>query len=104
MAHTPDDGTDTALPGSVRLLQWLVIGLTASLMLGVITVVVVVVTRFPARATAPVPEMLELPAGATALSIAQGTDWIGITTTDDRILIYDRSTGALRQTLTLTRP
>ncbi|GGE17055.1 hypothetical protein SAMN05421774_10482 [Gemmobacter megaterium] len=104
MALTPDDGTGTALPASVRLLQWLVIGLTASMIVGVIAVVVVVVTRFPARPTPPVPEMLELPDGATALSVAQGADWIGITTTDDRILIYDRSTGVLRQTITLSRP
>ncbi|WP_323041921.1 DUF6476 family protein [Gemmobacter sp.] len=104
MAHTPDDGTGSALPASVRLLQWLVIGLTASMILGVITVVVVVVTRFPARPTPPVPETLALPQGATALSVSQGADWIGITTTDDRILIYDRATGNLRQTVTLTRP
>ncbi|MDX5359046.1 MAG: DUF6476 family protein [Rhodobacterales bacterium] len=104
MAHTPDDGTGTALPASVRLLQWLVIGLTASMILGVITLVGVVVTRFPGRPTAPVPETLTLPQGATALSIAQGTDWVGITTTDDRILIYDRASGQLRQTITLARP
>lgn len=104
MAHTPDDGTGSALPASVRVLQWLVIGLTASMILGVITVVAVVVTRFPAPPAPPLPETLALPEGAVALSVTQGADWVGITTSDDRILIYDRATGTLRQTVTLTRP
>lgn len=93
-----------ALPPSVRLLQWLVIGLTASLMLGVITFVTVVVIRFRAPAPAVWPEALALPEGTDPLSVAQGRDWIGVVTRDDRILIYDRASGALRQTVTLTRP
>lgn len=104
MAHSPDEDPGPPLPASVRLLQWLVIGLTASMMLGVIAVVAVVVTRFPKPATLPLPETLALPPGAEPLSVAQGADWVGIVTADDRILIYDRATGALRQTVTLTRP
>lgn len=104
MAHSPDDDPAPPLPAVVRVLQWLVIGLTASMMLGVIAVVTVVVTRFPKPATPPLPEALVLPPGAVPLSVAQGRDWVGITTTDDRILIYDRLTGALRQTVTLARP
>lgn len=103
MADTPDDDAPVQLPASVRALQWLVIGLTASMMLGVIAVVWVIVTRFPKPATPPVPDTLVLPAGAEALSIAQGRDWVGIVTTDDRILIYDRATGTLRQTVALER-
>jgi len=104
MANSPDDGPAPTLPASVRVLQWLVIGLTASMMLGVIAVVTVIVTRFPRPATPPVPETLALPQGAEPLSIAQGADWVGIVTTDNRILIYDRASGTLRQTVTLTRP
>jgi hypothetical protein len=48
-----------------------------------------------------VPETLALPEGAEAFSVTQGRDWVGIVTTDDRILIYDRATGRLRQTVTL---
>lgn len=102
MAHSPDDDPAPTLPASVRALQWLVIGLTASMIGGVLAVVWVVVTRFPTPPTPPVPETLVLPPGAQALSIAQGADWVGIVTTDNRILIYDRSTGTLRQTVTLT--
>ncbi|MFN3294178.1 MAG: DUF6476 family protein, partial [Gemmobacter sp.] len=63
MAHSPDEDPGPPLPASVRLLQWLVIGLTASMMLGVIAVVAVVVTRFPKPATLPLPETLALPPG-----------------------------------------
>lgn len=104
MALSPDDDPAPTLPASVRALQWLVIGLTASMIGGVLAVVWVVVTRFPVPPTPPVPEMLELPEGAEALSIAQGRDWVGIVTTDDRILIYDRATGRLRQTVVLSGP
>jgi hypothetical protein len=103
MAHTPEDEAPVALSGPVRALQWLVIGLTASMMVGVIAVVAVIVTRFPTPATPPLPSELVLPAGAEALSVAQGRDWVGIVTTDDRILIYDRATGALRQSVVLDR-
>lgn len=88
----------------MRILQWLVLGLTASLIFGVITVVAVVVTRFPKAATPPLPESLVLPEGARAEAVTQGADWIGIVTSDQQILIYDRATGALRQTVVLTRP
>lgn len=104
MAAPPEKDSQAPLPAPLRILQWLVIGLTASLIFGVITVVAVVVTRFPKAATPPLPESLALPEGASALSVTQGSDWIGITTSDDRILIYDRASGSLRQTVTLTRP
>ncbi|RRH69371.1 DUF6476 family protein [Falsigemmobacter faecalis] len=104
MAAPPDKDSQASLPPPLRILQGLVIGLTASLIFGVITVVAVVVTRFPKAATPPLPETLVLPQGASALAVTQGADWIGITTTDDRILIYDRASGNLRQTVTLTRP
>lgn len=80
------------------------LGLTASLIFGVITVVAVVVTRFPKAATPPLPESLVLPEGVRAEAVTQGGDWIGIVTSDQQILIYDRTSGALRQTVTLTRP
>lgn len=88
----------------MRILQWLVIGLTASLILGVITVVAVVVTRFPQPDTLALPAELQLPEGTKPISMAQGRDWVGIVTEADTILIYDRQSGALRQTVTLTRP
>ena len=103
MAVSPDKEAEPTLPAPIRLLQWLVIGLTASLILGVIIVVAVVVTRFPKSTTAPLPETLVLPEGARAEAVTQGRDWVGVVTEDDRILIYDRVTGALRQSVVLER-
>lgn len=103
MAVSPDKAAEQPLPAPIRLLQWLVIGLTASLILGVIIVVAVVVTRFPKSATAALPESLVLPEGARAEAVTQGRDWVGVVTEDDRILIYDRASGALRQTVVLER-
>ena len=104
MAATPDKDSQAALPAPLRLLQGLVIGLTASLIFGVLTVVAVVVTRFPKAATPPMPAELALPEGAAPLAVTQGSDWVAVVTTDDRILVYNRADGSLRQTVTLTRP
>lgn len=107
MTHSPQDDAPVQLPRSIRLLQWLVIGLTASLILGVLTMVVVIVIRFAGPPASPPPinaENLELPAGMAPLSVTLGSDWLGVVTTDDHILIYDRQSGKLRQTLTVTRP
>jgi hypothetical protein len=103
MEQTPEDEA-IVLPRSVRVLQWLVIALTASMVLGVIAVVGVVVTRFPKPLTPPMPETLILPAGESALSVAQGADWVGVVTDANRIYIFDRATGRLRQTVQVTRP
>ena len=94
---------ETALPRSVRLLQWLVIGLTASMIVGVIAVVAVVVTRFPKPPTPPLPEAIALPDDAgTARAITQGGDWVGVVTDRDEIIIFDRASGAVRQRVQIT--
>lgn len=91
------------LPPSLRLLKWLVIALTLTMIGGVITVVALIVTRMPQAmtATAPtLPETITLPAGATAEAVTVGRNWFAIVTTDGRILIYAMN-GTLRQTITL---
>jgi hypothetical protein len=98
MRDTPEEEA-MPLPPVVRALQWLVVALTASMVLGVITVVGVVVTRFPKPSTPPVPETLVLPEGESAQAITQGPDWIGIVSDANRIYIFDRTTGNLRQTV-----
>lgn len=90
------------MPASLRLLKWLVIGLTASLIAGVITVIWLLVTRLPVPFAAPaVPPGLALPAGATAAAITMAADWIGVATTDGRMFIFNRD-GSLRQELRIT--
>lgn len=101
MEHTPEDET-VVLSGPVRALQWLVIALTASMVVGVIAVVAVVVTRFPKPMTPPMPSELALPAGQTPLAVTQGRDWVAVVSDAGRIFIFDRASGALRQEVVIT--
>lgn len=82
--------------------------LTATMILGVLAVIVLLVIRLnaPAPATSglALPDTVSLPDDVTPTAFTVGSDWFGVVTEDDRILIYDRGTGALRQTVTLTRP
>ncbi|MFN3844779.1 MAG: DUF6476 family protein [Paracoccaceae bacterium] len=94
MNNTPEP---EALPPSLRLLKWLVIILTATMIVGVITVVGLLVTRMP-DGTAPVamPENLILPEGSQPAALTMGRDFIAVVTKDDRILIFGRD-GLFRQ-------
>lgn len=77
--------------------------LTLSMIVGVITIVWVIVTRMPqAMQRAPaLPDSITLPDGTRATAFTQGSDWYAVVTAQDQILIFDRVTGALRQTVTL---
>lgn len=74
--------------------------LTAVMIFGVLVVTALLVTRLSGKGP-DLPETITLPDGTTATNFTQGSDWYGIVTTDDQILIYDRLTGKLRQTVTL---
>jgi len=100
---TPD-APDPVLPPSLRLLKWLVIALTLTMIGGVITVVALLVTRMPQAFSAvspSLPQGFTLPAGAEARAVTFGEGWIAVVTEDDRILIFGRD-GRLRQEVTLT--
>ena len=89
---------DYSEPANLRLLRRLVTVLTAVMICGVLVVVFLLVTRL--SGDAPVlPDTITLPEGATAQAFTQGADWYAVVTTDDRILIFDRLTGELRQTV-----
>jgi Flp pilus assembly protein protease CpaA len=98
-----DTSPDTeGLPPSLRFLKWLVIILTATMIVGVITVVGLLVTRMPSASTGPtVPAELSLPAGTEARAVTMGGSWIAVVTSDDRILIFN-SDGSLRQEVQIT--
>ncbi len=78
--------------------------LTLVMIAGFVVLIALLVTRFPAAPPAPlaIPDTLELPEGAKAGAFTRGRDWVAIVTEDDRILIYDPETGALRQTVKIT--
>ena len=45
------------------------------------------------------PAEIALPQGVNATAFTQGADWYAVVTDGDEILIFDRATGALRQTV-----
>jgi hypothetical protein len=93
---------DAPLPLSVRLLQWLVIVMTVTMIAGVITIVAVVVTRLQHPAPYPaLPETLALPPGTEAEAVTFGRGFVIVVTRDGQLLVLDRATGALRQTVAL---
>ncbi|MCW1920077.1 DUF6476 family protein [Rhodobacter sp. KR11] len=96
--------TEVALPGSVVLLKWLVIGLTASMIGGVIAVVWLLVTRLP-NPTAPpaLPEGLTLPQGVSPQAVTFGRGWIAIVGSDDHIRLFGAD-GTPWQDIAITRP
>lgn len=100
---TPD-APDASLPPSLRLLKWLVILLTLSMIGGVITVVWLIVTRMPPSFAPPapgVPEAIALPEGKKAAAVTFGQGWIAVVTTDDHILIFGAD-GSLRQEVAIS--
>ena len=74
--------------------------LTAVMICGVLVVTVLLVTRLSGKGP-DLPQVITLPDGRTASAFTQGDDWYAIVTTDNQILIYDRLSGKLRQTLTI---
>jgi Flp pilus assembly protein protease CpaA len=100
MTDTP---IEPGLPPSLRLLKGLVIVLMITMIVGVITVVGLLVTRMPnVNAMAPaLPAQLQMPAGAKATAVTMGAGWIGVVTTDNRILIFTPQ-GALQQEIAVT--
>jgi len=87
----------------LRLLKWLVIVLTLTMIGGVITVVGLIVTRMPQAFVAPAPSLPDgfaLPQGTEAAAVTFGTGWLAVVTTDNRILIFGRD-GILRQEILL---
>ncbi|WP_299042867.1 DUF6476 family protein [uncultured Tateyamaria sp.] len=97
-----DDMDTPELPANLAFLRRLVTVLTIIMIGGVVTVVALLVIRLNADpAPLPLPDRITLPDGTTATAFTVGSDWYGVVTLDDRILIYDQVTGTLRQTVIL---
>jgi len=86
-------------PGTVKYLRWLVTILTATMVLGFIVIVVLFVIRFSDAFGPELPDEITLPDGTAPLAYTQGSDWYAIVTEDDQILIFNRETQELRQTI-----
>lgn len=98
-----DDNSPPVSPATLKFLARLVTLLTATMVVGLIVIIGLFVTRFwgDDAGTLPLPDSITLPAGTRATAVTQGADWFAIVTEDNRILIYDRQSGSLRQTVTI---
>ena len=74
--------------------------LTAVMIGGLLILITLVVIRVqqPAPGLA-VPEQVALPDGTRATAFTATSDWYAVVTDDNQILIFDRDTGALTQTI-----
>lgn len=100
MTDPSEPTQDIEEPGNLRLLRLLVTILTGVMIAGVVVVVGLLVTRL-SSVTPSVPADLTLPDGVEAQAVTFADGWIAVVTRDQRILIFDRSTGKLRQTVEL---
>ncbi|GGA01226.1 hypothetical protein GCM10011326_10560 [Salipiger profundus] len=98
MSQTPETEEEAPEPANLRFLRVLVTILTAVMIAGLLAIVAVIVISYR-NARAPLPEAITLPDGSTATAYTQGSDWYAVVTEADEILIFDRASGELRQTL-----
>lgn len=102
---TEDPETRPVDAGTVKYLRILVTVLTVTMVLGFIIIVVLFVIRFsdafgPDKpALPPLPDSIALPDDARPTAFTRGSDWYAVVTEDDRILIFDLESGALRKTI-----
>ena len=94
-------------PANLRFLRRLVTVLTATMILGLLTIVALFVIKFMGPVAKPLtlPTAIALPEGQTAQAVTQGLDWIGVVTIDaggvERIHILNLD-GTPRQVVNIT--
>ena len=90
-------------PANLKFLRLLVTSLTAIMIVGVLVVIALLVTRL--RDTGPsLPAEITLPDGARATAFTQGQGWYAVVTEDNRLLVFNRTSGALVQEVAITAP
>ncbi|WP_246252046.1 DUF6476 family protein [Parasulfitobacter algicola] len=85
-------------PANLKFLRRMVNLLTIVMIAGVVIITTVFVIRFSSSVPA-LPDQITLPGGETASAFTQGLDWYAVVTESDKIIIFDRRTGALKQTI-----
>ena len=94
------DLPDLPEPPGLRFLRLLVTVLTGVMIAGIVLILALIWLRY-SNSRAPLPEVITLPGGATATAFTQGPDWYAVVTDGEEILIFDRATGALRQSIAI---
>jgi hypothetical protein len=91
-----DETPEPVEPANLRFLRLLVTGLTGIMIVGLVVVVALIVIRLNDDGPT-MPDQITLPEGVSASALTIGEGWWAVVTDDNRILIYDQMTGALRQ-------
>ena len=90
-------------PANLKFLRRLVTVLTGTMIVGVVVIIGLLVMRINSKpATQAMPANITLPDGTTASAYTVGAGWYAVVTTGNEILIFDRASGALRQTIQIT--
>lgn len=94
-----------AVPPGLRFLKILVTVLAGTMIAGLITIVSLIVIRFPAAVSAPaLPAALDLPADAgRAVAVTAGPGWYAVVTDGDELLLF-QAEGRLIQRVALRLP
>lgn len=94
------EGPELPEPANLKFLRRLVTTLTAVMIVGVVVMITLVVIRLQ-QPPAPIalPDVITLPDGSVAQSFTQARDWYAVVTQTNQILIYNRATGTLTQTI-----
>lgn len=82
----------------------MVTALTGVMIVGIVAIVVLLALRLQRTDGAhlpPLPATIALPQGIMARAVTAGPGWYAVVTDDDRILIYDAASGALRRDITI---
>ena len=97
------DASELDPPVETSQIKWLrrmVMALTSVMIGGVLVTFALIIFRLSDR-TPTLPEDISLPDGASAQAVTIGSNWYAVVTDDDRILIFDKTTGKLHQSVTL---
>ncbi len=78
----------------------LVTVLTATMIIGLITIITLLVMRLQAPSVT-FPDAITLPDGATATAFTQTAEYFAIVTEENEILVYNRTTGQMIKRITL---
>lgn len=93
--------SDPAPVPEIRFLKLLVTALTATMIVGLVAIVALLVIRLPGQATLPaLPETIQLPEGAEVQAVTFARDYTVVVTGAGAVLLY-RPDGSLAQTVVL---
>ena len=100
MNKSPENSIE---PAGLKWLKILVAVLTVTLIIGFLTIVGMFIYRFNSigddAVMSPLPDQINLPQGVEINAFTQAEDWFLILTSENELLIYDRGTHKLIQTV-----